>query len=81
MAGLSRVWDGCSRIGGSTRPKEMEEPAAGRAALVRSREAARDIGAVVDSIRDRRRVEKVVLFGWSTGGNGRDIMRVFTPRK
>src|SRR5882762_776582 len=54
--------------GGSTRAKEMEEPAAGRAALVRSREAARDIGAVVDWIRERRRVEKVALCGWATGG-------------
>src|SRR6266850_185787 len=54
--------------GASTRPKEMQEPAAGRAALVRSNEAARDIGSVVDRIRARRRVRKVGLFGWATGG-------------
>jgi pimeloyl-ACP methyl ester carboxylesterase len=54
--------------GASTRPKEMEQPAAGRAALVRSSEAARDIGSVVDWIRKRRRVGRVALFGWATGG-------------
>ncbi len=54
--------------GTSTRPKEMEEPAAGRAALVRSNEAARDIGSAVDWIRKRRRVGNVALFGWATGG-------------
>jgi pimeloyl-ACP methyl ester carboxylesterase len=54
--------------GASTRPKEMEEPATGRAALVRSGEAIRDIGAAVDWIRNRRRVDKVALFGWATGG-------------
>jgi pimeloyl-ACP methyl ester carboxylesterase len=54
--------------GASTRPKEMEQPAAGRAALVRSSEAARDIGSVVDWIRKRRRVGKIALFGWATGG-------------
>ena len=54
--------------GASTRPKEMEEPAVGRPALVRSSEAARDIGSVVDWIRKRRGVGKVALFGWATGG-------------
>ena len=54
--------------GASTRPKEMEEPAVGRAALVRSNEAVRDIGSAVDWIRKRRRVSNVALFGWATGG-------------
>ncbi len=54
--------------GASTHPKEMEEPAAGRSALVRSNEAARDIGAAVDWIRARRQVQTVALFGWATGG-------------
>src|SRR5262249_40947425 len=53
--------------GRSTRPKEMEEPPSNSAALVRSN-VVRDIGAVVDWIRERRHIEKVVLFGWATGG-------------
>ena len=36
--------------GGSTRPKEMDEPASEHVPLVRSNEAARDIGVVVDWI-------------------------------
>jgi hypothetical protein len=36
--------------GASTRPKEMEEPAEGGAALLRSNEAARNMGAAVDWI-------------------------------
>lgn len=54
--------------GQSTRPGAMEQPAALHAPLVRSNEAARDIGAVVDAIRERRHVAQVALFGWATGG-------------
>lgn len=54
--------------GQSTRPAAMEEPPAMHAPLVRSNEAARDIAAVVDAIRDRRHVDRVALFGWATGG-------------
>jgi pimeloyl-ACP methyl ester carboxylesterase len=36
--------------------------------LVRSNDAARDIGAVVDAICRRRGVARVALFGWATGG-------------
>jgi pimeloyl-ACP methyl ester carboxylesterase len=54
--------------GGSTRPKEMNEPPTSHPSLVRSNEAVRDISAVVDWIRRRRRVSSVALFGWATGG-------------
>jgi len=54
--------------GRSTRPKEMDQPPSDSPALVRSSEAVRDIGAVVDWIRQRRHVEKIALFGWATGG-------------
>jgi pimeloyl-ACP methyl ester carboxylesterase len=53
--------------GASTRSKEMDEPA-GHAPLVRSEEAARDIGAVVDWIRAKNHVGSVSILGWATGG-------------
>jgi pimeloyl-ACP methyl ester carboxylesterase len=54
--------------GASTRPKEMEGPAEGKPALVRSNDAVRDIASVVDWICQRRHARKVALFGWATGG-------------
>jgi pimeloyl-ACP methyl ester carboxylesterase len=54
--------------GASTRPKEMEEPATAHAPLVRSNQAARDIGAVVAWIREHKQASQVALFGWATGG-------------
>src|SRR4030095_11874547 len=53
--------------GQSSRPAAMNEPAQNNAPLVRSDEAVRDIGAVVDWIR-KRTGKKPVLFGWATGG-------------
>jgi pimeloyl-ACP methyl ester carboxylesterase len=53
--------------GGSTRPKEMEEPAEKNPPLVRSDLALRDIDSVVDWIRKRTNA-KPALFGWATGG-------------
>jgi pimeloyl-ACP methyl ester carboxylesterase len=46
----------------------MNEPPTPRSSLVRSNEAARDIGAVVEWIRAHRKVPQVALFGWATGG-------------
>jgi pimeloyl-ACP methyl ester carboxylesterase len=46
----------------------MDQPPSDSPALVRSSEAVRDIGAVVDWIRERRHAEKIALFGWATGG-------------
>jgi pimeloyl-ACP methyl ester carboxylesterase len=54
--------------GRSTRPKEMQEPPDAHAPLVRSDDAVHDLSAVVDAIRKRRRVARVALFGWATGG-------------
>ena len=54
--------------GASTRPKEMEDPVTAHAPLVRSNEAARDIGAVVSWIREHKQASQVALFGWATGG-------------
>lgn len=67
--------------GGSTRPKEMDQPPAGRAALVRSNDAARDIGAVVDWICSRRGMAKVTLFGWATGGQWAGYYASVFPEK
>lgn len=54
--------------GASTRPAGMSEPPQGKDALVRSNDAAHDIGAVMDWICNRRHIPKVALFGWATGG-------------
>lgn len=54
--------------GASTRPRQMDEPPSPHAALVRSNEAARDIGAAVDWIREHKKTPQVALFGWATGG-------------
>ncbi len=54
--------------GNSTRPEEMDEPPSNNSPLVRSSEAARDIGAVVDEIIRREKSTSVSLFGWATGG-------------
>lgn len=67
--------------GGSTRPQEMSELASEHAPLVRSNEAAHDIGAVVEWICTRRHVKKVALFGWATGGQWAGYYASFYPEK
>ena len=54
--------------GRSTRPHEMDDAPEAHAPLVRSNEAARDLAAVVDQVRQRRPRARIVLFGWATGG-------------
>ena len=54
--------------GESTRPKAMEEPAGNHPPLVRSVEAAEDIDAAIDLIRQRSGRDRISLFGWATGG-------------
>ncbi|MGH2534168.1 MAG: alpha/beta fold hydrolase [Thermomicrobiales bacterium] len=54
---------------GSTRPPALDAPAADNPPAVRCAEAARDIGAVVDTIRERRNVERVAILGWASGGH------------
>ncbi|HKS72045.1 MAG TPA: alpha/beta hydrolase [Terriglobales bacterium] len=67
--------------GRSTRPEAMQEPPAMHAPLVRSNEAAHDIGAVIDAIRERRHVSRVALFGWATGGQWAGYYASIYPKK
>ena len=53
--------------GKSTRPPEMDKPAADNAPIVRTETAVKDVGAVVDFILKRRGVSKINLLGWSWG--------------
>ena len=53
--------------GFSTREKAMDEPAANNKPVSRSHLVIRDIGAVVDHIRNKHKVTKVSLIGWSWG--------------
>ena len=53
--------------GRSTRPPEMEKPAAENPPIVRTDVAARDVGAAVDHILVRRGVTQLNLMGWSWG--------------
>lgn len=55
--------------GGSTRPLAMARPPESGAALGRSHEIVRDIGAVVDWITKQRGGRAPVLVGWATGGH------------
>lgn len=53
----------------STRPDVMNQPLENNPPAVTSQEAVRDIGAVVDAIRQRQQGEPVALVGWATGGH------------
>lgn len=53
--------------GGSTRPPEMEKPAAQNPPIVRTDVAVKDVGAAVDHILARRGITKLNLMGWSWG--------------
>lgn len=53
--------------GGSTRPPEMDAPAADNPPIVTTEVAVRDVGAAVDFILKRRGVSKISLLGWSWG--------------
>lgn len=75
----ARGWDvwlvdvrGYSR---STRPAAMDAPAEQGKPIVSTADAARDVGAVVDFIRDHRGVDKINLMGWSWGTS---IMGLYT---
>ncbi|MGZ5231098.1 MAG: alpha/beta hydrolase [Burkholderiales bacterium] len=62
-------------FGRSTRPPEMDQPAANNAPVVRTEQAARDVGAAVEFIRQRRSVDKINLMSWSWGSR---IMPIYT---
>ena len=53
----------------STRPGVMNQPPENNPPAVTSEEAVRDIGAVVDAIRQRQQGKPVALVGWATGGH------------
>jgi pimeloyl-ACP methyl ester carboxylesterase len=53
--------------GKSTRPPEMDKPAADNEPIVRTEIAVKDVGAAVDFILKRRGVSKINLLGWSWG--------------
>jgi pimeloyl-ACP methyl ester carboxylesterase len=53
--------------GKSTRPTEMDKPAADNEPIVRTTTAVKDVGAAVDFILKRRNVAKINLLGWSWG--------------
>jgi pimeloyl-ACP methyl ester carboxylesterase len=53
--------------GASTRPAQMDQPASENTPIVTTEVAVRDIAAVVDHIRERRQIKKLVLMGWSWG--------------
>ena len=63
--------------GRSTRPPEMDQPADKNPPLVKTEVAVRDVGAAVDFIRKRRRVDRINLLGWSWGAT---IMATYTAR-
>ena len=51
----------------STRPPQMEAPAADNPPFATAAQALVDIDAVVDFIRQRRGIDRLVLLGWSWG--------------
>jgi len=53
--------------GGSTREKAMDEPPSANPPLSRSYLAVRDLGAVVDHIRQKHKLDAVTIIGWSWG--------------
>ena len=53
--------------GRSARPVQMDEPADRNPPFMRTPDAARCLGAVVDMVRARRGVDRLCLVGWSWG--------------
>jgi predicted alpha/beta-fold hydrolase len=53
--------------GRSTRPQEMEQPAASNPPVVTTDVAVKDIGSAIDFILRRRGIAKLNLMGWSWG--------------
>jgi pimeloyl-ACP methyl ester carboxylesterase len=55
--------------GGSTRLREMDEPAEDHPPVVRTETAVRDLAAAVDFLLQRQKIERLNLFGMSWGGS------------
>lgn len=66
-----RAWDvylvDVRGYGGSTRPPEMDQPAANNPPIATTDVAVRDVGSAIDFILRRRGVPKLNLMGWSWG--------------
>ncbi|SFW98425.1 Pimeloyl-ACP methyl ester carboxylesterase [Thermoactinomyces sp. DSM 45891] len=54
-------------FGGSTRPKEMNQPPNQNKPVVTHTEAIKDLAATVEHIKKTQKVEKVSIVGWSWG--------------
>lgn len=63
--------------GRSTRPPEMEQPAANNPPIVRTDTAVKDVGAAIDHILARRSIARINLMGWSWGAT---IMATYTSQ-
>ena len=66
--------------GGSTRPPEMDQPAAANKPVATSADAAKDLGAAVDYVLKTRSIPKLDLMGWSWGTSTAGILHV-APRR
>jgi pimeloyl-ACP methyl ester carboxylesterase len=53
--------------GGSSRPREMNQPAADNAAIVRTETAVMDLGSAIDHVLARRGLRSLDVIGWSWG--------------
>jgi pimeloyl-ACP methyl ester carboxylesterase len=53
--------------GGSSRPPEMDQPAANNPAIVRTDTAIKDLGSAIDHILARRELHSLNVIGWSWG--------------
>jgi pimeloyl-ACP methyl ester carboxylesterase len=68
-------------FGRSTRPPEMKEPVGQNLPLVRADQVVRDIDAVVDYIRSKRKLDRVNLVGWSIGASWCALYATLHPDK
>ena len=67
--------------GGSTREAAMDQPAAQHLPLSRSYLVIRDLGAVVDHIRAKHKIDQVTLIGWSWGAMTAGYFASLHPEK
>lgn len=67
--------------GASTRPAELSLPPTASPPVVRGNDVVRDVEAVVNEIRERRRVGQVALLGWATGGHWLGYYTTLHPEK
>lgn len=68
-------------FGRSTRPPEMKDPRDQNLPLVRADQVMRDIDAVIDYIRSKRKVDRVNLVGYSIGASWCALYSTLHPEK